>query len=350
MKLIYYLLIILTFVSSCKEDSKDNPVFANDYGEGMYIASENGVSFYNGVIVKNKVFQSVNGVSLNNVNKIKFRGTKAYIATNNSLYSANIETFENKGEAGGFMNLFDFDFVYMQRIFAVDKSDSKVLVVDMDKMEITSDIETGDITNPSFIISNWYRSIVLNSGEIADTLKDSTIIAINNKDVAIPLADFMGSIDVGDNPNSAVWIADLKVLCKGIYDENNLISNTESSLVKVNGFDMRVAWSQNLNDIYNAKNLVSDATNSKYFFTAIDGVYQMNNDGSGITKRINFTSDFITLKVEGYFQADTLNYANMLYVNDAANNPNTIYKYNIITNQFCDTIVADSPVNDVSFY
>ena len=350
MKLIYFLLIILVFVSSCKEDSEDNPVLANDYGDGMYIATENGVSFYNGVIVTNKVFQLVNGISLNNVNKIKFKGTKAYIATNNSLYSANIQTFENKGEAGGFMNLFDFDFVSMQRIFAVDKNDSKVMVVDMNKMEITSDIETGDISNPSFIISNWYRSIVLNSGEIENDLKDSTIIAIDNKDVAIPLADFMGSIDVGDNPNSAVWIGDLKVLCKGIYDGNNLLMNTESSLVKVNGFDMIVAWSQNLSNIYNAKNLVSDASDGKYFFTAVDGVYQMNNDGSGITKRINFTSDFIALRVESYIQQDTLNYANMLFVNDAVNNPNTIFKYNVNTNQFCDTIIVNAPVNGVSFY
>ena len=39
------------------------------------------------------------------MNRIKFQGTKAYIATENSFYSVNIETFGLKGEATGFKNL-----------------------------------------------------------------------------------------------------------------------------------------------------------------------------------------------------------------------------------------------------
>ena len=91
-------------------------------------------------------------VVISNVNRIKFQGTKAYIATENSFYSVNIETFGLKGEATGFKNLVDFDFVALGRIFAVDKEDSKVKVVDVDRMEITSDIETGDSTSPVFIL------------------------------------------------------------------------------------------------------------------------------------------------------------------------------------------------------
>ena len=53
MKLINYLLIALVFISSCKEkETVETPAFANDYGDGMYIVTENGVSFYDGEVVK----------------------------------------------------------------------------------------------------------------------------------------------------------------------------------------------------------------------------------------------------------------------------------------------------------
>jgi len=350
MKLINYLLIALVFVSSCKEDDEPKQTFAKDYGEGMYIVTDNGVSFYDGDVVKNQIYQTVNGTALSNPKKIKFRGTKAYIATDKSLFSANVETFEIKGEAGGFMNLVDFDFVALGRIFAVDKDDAKVKVIDIDRMEITSDIEAGDATSPTFIISSWYRSIVLNSGGIADTLKDSTIIAIDNKDVAIPLADFMGSIDVGDNPSSAVWVGDLKVLCKGIYDEDNLLSNTFSSLSSVDPWNMELDWNVSLG-VYNAKNLTSNTDGSVLYFTANSGVHSMYDDGSSVTTIIPILSDVLFVKTELYAVNDTTNeYSNMLYINDALNDPNIVYKFNKSTDSFCDTIIVDSPVNDINFY
>jgi len=350
MKLINYLLIALAFVSSCKEDSVA-PSFAKNYGEGMYIATENGVSFYDGEVVKNQIYQTVNGAALSNPKKIKFQGTKAYIVTGNQIVSANVKTFENKEIIGEFVNATDLDFIGFDRILVVDKGDAKVKVVDLVSLDITSDIETGDVASPSFIISNSYRSIVLNSGAVADSLKDSTIIVIDNKDVLIPLANFIGNLEVGDNPNSAVWIGALKILCKGIYDENNLLSNTFSSLSKVDAGNVELDWNITLPNIYNAKNLVSNSSNNKYFFTAADGVYQMNNDGSGVTKKINFTSDFIDIKLERYNLTDTTwGNVNMLYMNDAENNPNVIYKYNLFIDTFCDTIVVDAPVNDIAFY
>ncbi len=107
-------------------------------------------------------------------------------------------------------------------------------------------------------------------------------MAIDYSDNLVPLADFNGSVYVGDNPNSAVWINDLKILCKGIYDPNNLLNNTEAILVRVHPWNMEVVWVQTLSNIYNAQNLISESSDAKYFFTAADGVYQMNNDGSGI--------------------------------------------------------------------
>ena len=351
MKLINYLLIALVFVSSCKEENDPVPTFAKDYGDGMYIVTKNGVSFYDGDIVKNQIYKEVNGATLSNPKKIKFRGTKAYIITDNQIVTTNIETFENKEIIGGFVNATDFDFVDYDRLFVVDKGDAKVKVVDLVSLDITSDIETGDLTNPSFIISKRPRSFILNSGGVADSLKDSTIIPIDFKDEAIPLADLMGSIEVGDNPNSAVWIGTLKILCGGIYDENNLSSNTFSSLSKVDAGNVELDWNVMLPNIYNAKNLVSNSDNNKYFFTSADGVYQMNNDGSGISQKIYFVSDILDLNSERYDLTDTTwAYVNMLYINDAVNNPNVIYKYNVFIDTFCDTIVVDAAVKDISFY
>jgi len=350
MKLINYLLIVLVFVSSCKEENDPVPTFAKDYGDGMYIVTENGVSFYDGEVVKNQIYKEVNAATLSNPKKIKFKGTKAYIVTDNQILTANIETFENKEIIGGFVNATDFDFVDFDRLFVVDKADAKVKVVDIGRMEITSDIEVGDISNPSFIISSWYRSIVLNSGGIADTLKDSTIIAIDNKDRAIPLADFMGSIDVGDNPSSAVWVGDLKVLCKGIYDEDNLLSNTFSSLSSIDPWNMELDWNVSLG-VYNAKNLTSNSNVSVLYFTANSGVHSMGIDGSSITNLVPILSDVLFIKTEVYAVNDTTNgYSNMIYVNDALYNPNIVYKFNQSTNSYCDTIVVDAPVNDIAFY
>jgi len=342
----------LLFVSACKKDTKeDTPVLPADYGNGMYIVTENGISFYDGEVVKNQIYKEVNGSSILNGKKIKFSGTKAYIVTDNQILTANVKTFENKEEINGFTNAVDFDFVSNNRLFVVDKADAKVKVVDLLTLDITSDIAMGDDVNPSFIISKWWRSIVMNGGLVTDSLKDSTIVAIDYRDNLVPLADFNGSIYVGDNPNSAVWINDLKILCKGIYDPNNSLNNTEAILVRVHPWNMEVVWTQNLSNIYNAKNLISESSDTKYFFTAADGVYQMNNDGSGVSQKINFTADFIDIKVESYDLTDTTSaYANMLYVNDAVNNASTIYKYNTVTNTFCDTIVVDGNVRDIAFY
>jgi len=351
MKLINYLLIALVFVSSCKEEEDDPaPTFAKDYGDGMYIVTENGVSFYDGQVVKNQIYKEVNGTTLSNPKKIKFRGTKAYIVTDNQIVTANVKTFESKEIIDGFVNATDFDFVDYDRLFVVDKGDARVKVVDLVSLDITSDIETGDVTNPSFIISNWYRSFVLNSGAVADSLKDSTIVCIDYSDQAIPLADLMGSIEVGENPNSAIFINNFKILCKGIYDPDNLLWNTFSSLSKVDPWNMELDWNVPLG-VYNAKNLTSNTSGTVFFFTANSGVHNMYDDGSSVTTIIPILSDVLFVKTELYAVNDTTNgYSNMLYINDAVYNPNIVYKFNQATAFYCDTIVVNAPVKDIAFY
>jgi len=356
MKLVSYLLIILFFVSSCKEENEPVITFEKDYGEGMYIATDNGISFYKDGVVKNNVFQDVNGITLNNVNKIKFQGTKAYIASEKILFSANVETFEIKGETNEFKNLVDFDFVSMNRIFAVDKYDPKVKVVDTDRMVITSDVETGDNTKPVFIVSKSFRSFIMNGGGVDDLLKDSTIVAIDYEDELVPFANMMGSLYVGDNPNSAVNISGLKVLCKGIYDEDNLLSNTFSSLSRVDPWDMELDWNVSLSGIYNANNLTSDDDDDIYYFTAENGIYSMSNSGTNVTLILSRVSDVLCFQNEEYSiynPADSITTyfsRDILYINDVQNSKNTIYKYNLDINAYIDTIVVDAPVKDIAFY
>ena len=355
MKLINYLLIALFFVSSCKDDTDSRTSFAKDYGSGIYITTENGVNFYKDGVLSSNVFQDVNGIKLNNVNKIKFQGSIAYIATEKILFSADVETFEIKGESVGFINLVDFDFVSMGRIFAVDKDDAKVKVVEIDKMEITSDVETGDITKPIFIVSKSFRSFIMNGGAVADSLKDSTIVAIDYKDKLVPFANMMGSLYVGDNPNSAVIISGLKVLCKGIYDEDNLLSNTFSSLSRVDPWNMQLDWNVPLTGIFNADNLIS-SDDDTYYFTAENGIYSMSNYGTGINLILSRVSDVLCFQDEEYSIYNpvdsTTAYFNrdILYINDAQNSKNTIYKYNLDIGSYIDTFVVDSPVKDIAFY
>jgi hypothetical protein len=351
MKLINYLLIALVFISSCKEETEDVPVLPKDYGDGMYIVTDNGISFYDGEVVKNQIYKTVNASTLLAPKKIKFKGTKAYIISDKQIVTANIETFENKDIFEGFVNPVDFDFMPNERLFVVDKGDAKVKVVDLLTRDITSDIETGDNANPTFIISSWYRSLVLNGGAVPDSLKDSTIIAIDYKDGVIPLADFSGSIEVGENPNSAVWVNDPRVLCKGIYDENNLANNTFSSLSKIDAWNMDLAWNVPLNGIYNANNLVSNSSGTVLYFTASDGIYKMSDDGASVSVFLPFISDILKFKIESYAVNDTTNeFARMFFVNDAVNANNTIYKYNSVTGLYVDTIIVDGSVNDINFY
>ena len=156
MRFYYYLLVVLLLVSACKEDEKEvGPIFPNDYGSGMYIVTENGISFYDSKVVQNQIYKKVNGASILNGKRIKFSGTKAYIVTDNQILTANANNFENKEAINGFTNAVDLDFVSNERLFVVDKADAKVKVVDLLTLDITSDIEAGDAVSPSFIISKW---------------------------------------------------------------------------------------------------------------------------------------------------------------------------------------------------
>jgi hypothetical protein len=217
-------------------------------------------------------------------------------------------------------------------------------------LDIGEQIECGDSTKPVFIISNSQTSFIMNGGGDAAQLKDSTIISVDYRDDLVALADFSGNLLVGDNPNSAVFSGNLKVLCKGIYDLVNPINNTESSLSILNQFSHVVYSTNTLTGIYNAQNLIKNWNASLFYITAEGGVYSLNTNGSNLNLITTVNASVINLIVELYADTDTTWVSHeMLYMNDV-DNPSNIYKYDLAISMFSDTIVVDGEVRDINFY
>ena len=356
MRLLNLVLLISLIISSCKNDEVDVQVFEENYAEGMYVTTDIGVSYYNYqdslADVKNQIFKKVNMATLNSPKKIKFFGDRAYILAENYLVVVNSKTFEDLGSIYGFVNASDFDFLgSTNRILVADKGDSKAKVIDLDRMEITTDIETGDSTRPVFILSNSFKSFVLNGGGESTINKDSTIISIEYKDDLVNLADFEGSLIVGKNPNSALFTSSgrLKVLCKGVYESANTLINTQSSLSDVNQYNNEVYSTDFLSGIYNAQNLVPNYNNSGCFLTADGGVYRLNLNGLGVSLIESVNANVLSSKTEAYADTDsTVAYSDMLYMNNL-DAPNHVYKYNVNLSLFVDTIIVDGVVLDIKF-
>jgi len=356
MKLLNYFIIIVVLISSCKKDEENTPSFDENYGEGMYVVTDLGIGFYNHqdstAELISQIYEMVNNTTLNNPKKIKFKGEKAYILCDDYIVVADVKTFEDNGMISGFVNPLDFDFISDNRLFVADADDSKVKEVDLTRMEITSDIETGDSTRPVFIISNSYKSFVLNGGRLASQSKDSTVAVIEYRDDLVSLANFEGSLLVGDNPNSGIITSDgeLKILCKGIYDPTNSNNNTEASLSNINQYSNVVYSTDNLSGIYNAKNLISNYDNSSCYFTASDGIYSLNPNNLNFSFIVDVNASVINTIVESYAVNDsTIGYSEMLYMNDM-DSPNSIYKYNIALSSFVDTITVGAEIKDINFY
>jgi len=350
MKLLNYLLVVFLFVSACKKDEKVvAPVLPADYGSGMYIVTENGISFYDGEVVEDQIYKKVNGSSIINPKSIRINGNKGYIV-GNKLYVVDINTFGLEAEISGFNNAIQCDIVSDNRALVLDKGESLVKVVDLDNLNITSKIETGDSTKPVFIISNSSTSFVLNGGGVPENKKDSTILVIKYRDGLVSLAEISKILILGDNPNSAVINDNLKVLCKGVYNSDDLINNTEASLHVVNQYSYVIYSPNTLSGIYNAQNLIENWNSSIYYFTAIGGIYSVNPSTYNTSLVLNVNSDAIKAVVESYADSDTtVAYSQMLYMNDL-DNPGNIYKYDLAISIFSDTIVVDGAIKDIAFY
>ena len=167
MKIYAYLFLALIIIFSCKDDITDTPNLSEDYGNGMYIVTDVGISYLDykdsGSVVMNEIFKNVNNSSIINPKKIKIYGNRGYIV-GNKLYVVNIKTFSLDGEISGFNNAVFSDVIFNNRLLVADKGESLIKVIDLEALEIVANIETGDSTKPIFIISNSIRSYVLNGG------------------------------------------------------------------------------------------------------------------------------------------------------------------------------------------
>lgn len=345
-KYLSFFLIIICFFS-CEQDP--DPVnYESKYGNGTYILTDNGLNFIkkNTTAVKNQIFSSVNGSSLLNPVEIEIYGNRLYIV-GKDFYATDINTLQLLGQVGGFVNASGCAIIPQNRAFVSDKSESLVKLVDLDDYRIISEIETGAGTSPGFIINKYDKSFVLNGGD--NDNYDSTLITITYKDDLIPLADFSGNLIIGKNPNSALSSGNIKVLCSGVYDENDPTNNIESSFYNIYPTDLLINFSQDLTSIYNANNLVETSNGNNNYFTANGGIYRTNTSMTNVNLIVPIESDVLNITTEKYAVNDTTDaYSNILYMNDLSNT-GKIYKYNINLSSFVDTILVSGNVIDIKF-
>ena len=349
---IYPYLFLIIIISSCKKDTIEDPVFQEKYGKGMYVVTNLGINYLDYTItnanVQKNIFENVNNISIMNPKSIKINGNKGYII-GNRLYIVDIKTFALLGEVNGFYNAVKCDIISHNRAFVIDRGESLVKIVDLDNFEITGKIEVGDSTKPSFIISNDYKAFILNGGGQNYEKRDSTIISIDFKDRAIPISEVTGTLKLDFNPTSAIWIYNPKILCKGIYNTNDPTNDTESSFFDISGFDNKIINNKTLTGVYNANNLIPNNDGSLSYFTASDGIYQINNTTLNYNRILTNEASILQINFENYQINDSTTYpVGMLYMNDI-NNSNKIYKYNLFENTFQDTINIEGEILDIQF-
>lgn len=350
---IYILILIILFIS-CEKNDEKQVNHEDNYGEGIYILTTNGVSYYNYLDtlgVQQNIFSAVNGGNIDNPKRMKIDDDKAYII-GNRLYVVDIKSFYLEGEVLGFNNLVDCDIVSFNRVFALDKGESKLKVVDLDKYEITTHIETGDSTKPSFITSRWYRSFILNGGGIPAVKKDSTMIMIDHKDQRVPLVDFAEQVLLGDNPNSAVFSNEsgtgmLTVLCRGIYNTAFPNNDTESSLYQIHPWSGSIIDYTTLSGIYNGQSLIQSTDNELLYLSGVDGVYEVSVPTMTYSLLSNRNTTVLQIQSETYNTTDTTSILiDMIYMNDLQE-PGFIFKYNTNLNSFVDSFSVTGDVIDI---
>ena len=102
--------------------------------------------------------------------------------------------------------------------------------------------------------------------------------------------------------------------------------------------------------MYNANNLVTNNEATFLYFTAHDGIYKINSSSLSFSSILTNKANVMRMNYESYPITDSTFYnVGMLYMNDIEN-PNTIFKYNLYTSNFQDTIIVDGNVRDINFY
>ena len=354
MKFFKYLLVLLVIISSCKKDEdKELEVnLAENYGVGMYILTEQGISFYNYLAedtlrtLTENIFKKVNNTDIIQPKSLHISGKNAYII-GDQLYIANIETFGNEGKIGGFSNPVSCKKVDEDRLYVVDKGDATVKIVNLNKKEVLGHIETGDTSMPINIVGSWYRAFVMNGGGEDFANKDRSIVSIDYFQSGVVINDFSGKLDVGYNPSSAAFSTNnLWVLCKGVYNTQDPSNNTESSMYKIAPWSNIIDDDKNLTGIYNADNLAINKSKSRMFFSSTDGIYITDLTIYPSLHIPSVDASFITINTEQINDSTKVEY---LYTNDA-NQSGKVLKYEAWTGAFIESIDVNGNALEVVFY
>ena len=281
MKFFKYFLILLVVISACKKDEQEELEvnLPKNYDSGMYILTDQGISFYNYLSVDTlrtlteDIFKKVNNIDIIQPRSLHISGKHAYII-GDKLYIANIETFGNEGIVDDFSDPISCKQVDADRLYVVDKGDATVKIVNLNNQEVLGHIETGDTSTPINIVGSWYRAFVMNGGGGDFINRDSSIVSIDYFQSGVVINDFSGKLDVGYNPSSAAFSTNnLWVLCKGVYNTQDLSNNTQSSIYKIAPWSNVIDDHKSLTDIYNADNLAINESKSRMFFSSTDGIY-----------------------------------------------------------------------------
>ena len=356
MKILKYFLILSVFISSCKkEDEEILETLPRNYGKGMYILTDQGISYYNYLVVdtlrtvKNNIYQSVNNTNIIQIKSMHISGNSVYIIAD-KLYIADVQTFGSNGIVSGFSDPVSCVRVDAERLYVVDKGDATIKVVDLNKNEIQIHIQTGDGTMPIKVVKNWFRAIIMNGGGELRSERDSSIVSIDYyvKNEGIVVNNFSGKLDIYYNPNSAVFgTDDLWVLCKGIYDSQNPNDNTESVIYQVYPYNtLSTFFNKTLSGIHNADNLTINNSKNRLFFTAENGVYITDLTIFPILHIANIDASFLSINTEKINDSTTVEY---LYTNDA-NQSGKVLKYEAWSGVPIDTIEVDGNALEVLFY
>ncbi|MBT5858332.1 MAG: hypothetical protein HOH88_00525 [Flavobacteriales bacterium] len=355
MKKIFLLFSASFFLMACPKETIDPPIYEK-YGKGLYILTENGVNFYdfNEGVLKEDIYSTVNGNYLQNPSSLNSYSNKMYIVTQNTFYKVDAETFLSEFSIGGFTDAQQCENAYFNRFYVTDKGESEIKIIDLISRDISGHVSTGDSVFPTDIVVNGSRAFIINSGGDDFLDYDSTIVAIDVKNGSEPLNNFAGNIITGKNPVSICKpdFQNIFVVCKGLFDQNNPSNNINSSIYEVEPGNFNIISISELNNIYNADNLISNYNDTRFYITSSSGVYWLSSS--------NFSSHLVTneknpsvllVNVEQYADTDTTTTSSeMLYMNNNVNGDEYIYKYNIQLNKFVDSIMLKSPIIDLEVY
>ena len=86
-KIINYI-IVFHFLFGCPPEKIDPPLYDSNYGKGLYILSENSISYYDysNNELKENIFQTVNGNSISNLSSINTNSDNMYIVAENTVF------------------------------------------------------------------------------------------------------------------------------------------------------------------------------------------------------------------------------------------------------------------------